>query len=83
MEYLRLCLVILLVCLVCAHARKFDLNRRLCPTWELTSGLVTGDMPTFNGLCQLQGDWCTTNCQIAGGRDGLCNKVGLCVCRPL
>ncbi|XP_037717094.1 uncharacterized protein LOC119551698 [Drosophila subpulchrella] len=64
MEYLRLCLVILLVCLVCAHA-------------------ITGDMPTFNGLCQLQGDWCSTNCQIAGGRDGLCNKVGLCVCRPL
>ncbi|XP_017125367.1 uncharacterized protein LOC108144768 [Drosophila elegans] len=44
---------------------------------------ITGDMPTFTGLCQLQGDWCSTNCQIAGGRDGLCNKVGLCICRPL
>ncbi|XP_017038853.1 uncharacterized protein LOC108086447 [Drosophila ficusphila] len=64
MEYLRICLAILLVCLVGAHA-------------------ITGDMPTFTGLCQLQGDWCTTHCQIAGGRDGLCNKVGLCVCRPL
>nr|ACN97207.1 MIP09856p [Drosophila melanogaster] len=45
--------------------------------------VITGEMPTFQGLCQLQGDWCTTNCQIAGGRDGLCNKVGLCICRPL
>nr|NP_001286313.1 uncharacterized protein Dmel_CG43114, isoform B [Drosophila melanogaster]AHN56111.1 uncharacterized protein Dmel_CG43114, isoform B [Drosophila melanogaster] len=62
MDYLRVCLLILLVCLVGAHA---------------------SEMPTFQGLCQLQGDWCTTNCQIAGGRDGLCNKVGLCICRPL
>ncbi|XP_043862672.1 uncharacterized protein LOC120457787 isoform X1 [Drosophila santomea] len=64
MDNLRLCLLILLVCLVGGHA-------------------FTGEMPTFQGLCQMQGDWCSTNCQIAGGRDGLCNKVGLCVCRPL
>ncbi|KPU75731.1 uncharacterized protein Dana_GF26535 [Drosophila ananassae] len=61
---------------------------RLCLVIIALFGLLSaqaalGDMPTFSGLCQLQGDWCTTNCQIAGGRDGLCNKVGICVCRPL
>ncbi|XP_032590564.1 uncharacterized protein LOC116805018 [Drosophila grimshawi] len=40
-------------------------------------------IPTFEGVCQLEGDWCTTRCQIAGGRDGICNKVHLCTCRPL
>nr|XP_017106137.2 uncharacterized protein LOC108131654 [Drosophila bipectinata] len=55
---------------------------------SLFFGLVSaqtalGEMPTFTGVCQLQGDWCTTKCQTAGGRDGRCNKVGLCVCNPL
>ncbi|XP_030383960.1 uncharacterized protein LOC115631375 [Scaptodrosophila lebanonensis] len=40
-------------------------------------------LPTFEGVCQLSGDWCSTRCQIAGGRDGICNKVHLCICRPL
>lgn len=81
MEYLRLCLVIIaLFGLVSAQAGESNLNASYV---ELIAGLALGDMPTFSGLCQLQGDWCTTNCQVAGGRDGLCNKVGICVCRPL
>ncbi|XP_068144456.1 uncharacterized protein [Drosophila tropicalis] len=40
-------------------------------------------MPTFEGVCQLKGDWCTTKCQIAGGSGGMCNKVALCICQPL
>ncbi|XP_062132619.1 uncharacterized protein LOC133843194 [Drosophila sulfurigaster albostrigata] len=41
------------------------------------------EWPTFTGVCELQGDWCTTQCQIAGGSGGRCNKVRLCVCSPL
>ncbi|XP_034477091.1 uncharacterized protein LOC117783674 [Drosophila innubila] len=41
------------------------------------------ESPTFTGVCELQGDWCSTRCQLAGGRDGICNKMRLCICRPL
>ncbi|XP_064548000.1 uncharacterized protein LOC135435047 isoform X1 [Drosophila montana] len=44
---------------------------------------AVGDLPTFTGVCALKGDWCSTRCQMAGGRDGICNKVQLCLCRPL
>ncbi|XP_020802484.1 uncharacterized protein LOC110179332 [Drosophila serrata] len=68
MEGLRLCLVIFVFSLVLLGAAQ-------------AAGI--GELPTFIGLCQLQGDMCGTQCRIAGGGDGLCNKVGLCVCRPL
>ncbi|KAH8233726.1 hypothetical protein KR026_011819 [Drosophila bipectinata] len=82
MEYLRLCLVIisLFFGLVSAQTGESNLNASYV---ELISGLALGEMPTFSGVCQLQGDWCTTKCQTAGGRDGRCNKVGLCICNPL
>ncbi|XP_033233566.1 uncharacterized protein [Drosophila pseudoobscura] len=41
------------------------------------------DLPTIPNVCHLQGDWCSTRCQIAGGRDGICNPAGLCTCHPL
>nr|XP_032292494.1 uncharacterized protein LOC116651029 isoform X2 [Drosophila virilis] len=49
----------------------------------LVQAQAFGDLPTFTGVCALQGDWCSTRCQIAGGRDGICNKAQLCLCRPL
>ncbi|XP_017962405.1 uncharacterized protein LOC108655184 [Drosophila navojoa] len=51
--------------------------------WLVQANASVGDLPTFTGVCALQGDWCTTRCQIAGGRDGICNKMQLCICRPL
>ncbi|KAH8371403.1 hypothetical protein KR093_007195, partial [Drosophila rubida] len=46
--------------------------------------LVGGnEWPTFTGVCEQPGDWCTTQCQITGGSGGMCNKVKLCICRPL
>ncbi|XP_028893457.1 uncharacterized protein LOC105221414 [Zeugodacus cucurbitae] len=39
---------------------------------------------TFNGVCEEKGgDWCTLKCQIAGGRDGICNKAKICNCRQM
>nr|XP_036223208.1 uncharacterized protein LOC118681704 [Bactrocera oleae] len=39
---------------------------------------------TFKGVCEEKGgDWCSLKCQIAGGRDGYCNKGKICNCRQL
>ncbi|XP_012155812.1 uncharacterized protein LOC105664695 [Ceratitis capitata] len=39
---------------------------------------------TFSGVCEEKGgDWCSLKCQIAGGRDGYCNKVKICYCRQM
>ncbi|XP_017027776.2 uncharacterized protein [Drosophila kikkawai] len=65
---LRLCLCILLFSWVLLEAAQ-------------AAGI--GELPTYQGLCQQQGDMCGVQCRVAGGADGLCNKVGLCICRPL
>ncbi|XP_034654619.1 uncharacterized protein LOC117892476 [Drosophila subobscura] len=51
--------------------------------WLASAQNFLGDLPTIPNVCHLQGDWCSTRCQIAGGRDGICNPGGLCTCRPL
>ncbi|XP_049309732.1 uncharacterized protein LOC109579864 [Bactrocera dorsalis] len=39
---------------------------------------------TFKGVCEQKGgDWCSLKCQIAGGRDGYCNKAKICNCRQM
>ncbi|XP_018795809.1 PREDICTED: uncharacterized protein LOC108973196 [Bactrocera latifrons] len=39
---------------------------------------------TFKGVCEQKGgDWCNLRCQIAGGRDGYCNKANICNCRQM
>ncbi|XP_017470934.1 PREDICTED: uncharacterized protein LOC108362463 [Rhagoletis zephyria] len=38
---------------------------------------------TFANVCEERGDWCSVKCQIAGGRDGYCNKAKICNCRQL
>lgn len=45
---------------------------------------IVSSQQVLANLCdQPGGDWCSMRCQILGGRDGRCDKVKMCNCRPL